>query len=43
MSGVQDKLGSVACGCIAAEVIGREQQRGDEEQQPQESCKAFRV
>ena len=33
------KLGSVACGCIAAEVIGREQQRGEKEQQPQNRAK----
>ena len=35
----KDKLGSVACGCIAAEVIGREQQRGEKEQQPQNRAK----
>ena len=34
----KDKLGSVACGCIAAEVIGREQ-RGEKEQQPQNRAK----
>ena len=39
MDKVKDKLGSVACGCIAAEVIGREQQRGEKEQQPQNRAK----